>query len=241
MIDTLLKLLYPPKCMFCRQLVSENEKQYICEACYHTLHAEIAERLKLAGQDIETILERAEEKMQEEEMPDVLGVFPLFPYTGIYRKTVIRWKYAGIRRYAKGFAKLIIEDTKLFEKIKIDTLVPVPLAPSRMRKRGFNQASDLAEAISEQTGIAVQNCLRRIRDTKPQAKCNIQERQKNVRESMKCYINEKMQKIDIKNVLIIDDIYTTGSTIKECCRALKIEEHLSDIRIYVLVICKGEI
>lgn len=242
MIKTLLRLMYPPRCIFCRQMIDEDDEAYFCLACYTAIRSEVASRIKLSGYHIDEQLEKAEEKMQEEEVPKVVGVFPLLPYTGLYRKAVIRWKYAGIRKYAKGFARLIVDEMKLFDRLKIDLMLPVPLAPSRMRKRGFNQALDLARALNELTGVRyLPDCLQRIRDTIPQAKCTLQQRRKNVKGSMKCNNNKEIQKLPIKNLLLIDDIYTTGSTITECCRAIEQESVFKDARIYVLVICKGEI
>lgn len=240
MHNTLLKVIYPPKCILCRSLLSDREA-YFCETCYHKFRDEISLRMQVMYKDTNTLILAALEKMQEEEIPMILGVFPLFPYVNEYRRAIIRWKYTGIRKYARGFAELFVKESNLLQALEIDAIVPVPIAPSRMRKRGFNQALDFAEAISRLTGIQVIDCLERNRETRPQASCNLKERYTNIKGSISCNIDKDKIKKNISNVLIVDDIYTTGSTVKECCKALKAWECFKDIKVYILVTAKGEI
>ena len=130
-----------------------------------------------------------------------------------------------------------MEDSNLNASSK-QILVPIPLAPSRMKKRGFNQALDLALEISRLSGIPVVDCLRRCKDTKPQAQCDKKEREKNVYKSM---IFTKPSLKEVNDIILIDDIYTTGSTIKECIRVLRRERTSCNASIYVVVIGKGEL
>lgn len=240
MHHTLLKVLYPPKCILCRKPLRDG-KAYFCHTCYQKYKDEISLRMQVMYKDTAALILAALDKIQEEEMPMILGVFPLFPYVNEYRKAIIRWKYTGIRKYARGFAELAVKELNLLELLAIDAIVPVPIAPSRMRKRGFNQALDFAEAISDLTGIQVMDCLVRNRETRPQASCNLEERYANIKGSISCEIDKDKIKKNISNVLIVDDIYTTGSTVKECCKALKTWECFKDIKVYILVIAKGEI
>ena len=235
-----LKVIYPPKCILCRSLLSEG-KVYFCDTCYHKFRDEIALRMQVMYKDTSTLIAAAQEKKQEEEIPMILGVFPLFPYVNEYRRAIIRWKYTGIRKYARGFAELFVKESSLVQALEIDAIVPVPIAPSRRRKRGFNQALDFAQAISKLTGIQVIDCLVRNRETKPQASCNLEERYTNIKGSISCNIDKDKIKKNISNILIVDDIYTTGSTVNECCKALKSKECFKDIKVYILVVAKGEI
>ena len=237
MIKELLGLIYPKKCILCRKLLEEMDGEYVCRLCYDKFHAE---KEQLLGEDqvLQDNLwnELDEELALLEERPE--QIVALFPYTNEYRKSILRWKYRGVRKYAKGFAELLVTEQKVFEKVLVDAIIPVPLAPSRMRKRGFNQALDLAREISKLEDIPVWDCLKRVRDTKPQATCSREERYSNVQGSI-AFISEKCSR-DVNYVVIIDDIYTTGNTIKECIKILRKQHVFRNAKIVTVVVGKGD-
>ncbi len=251
-LQSLLGYFYPYKCMLCRRILTSLDELYICRMCHHNLKDNGSQLLNYhqtkksdsrlvldyKAQFIQSNLEISETKEADynalEYMPK--QIVSLFPYEAEYRKSILRWKYRGYRKYAKGFAKLLVEE-RLGEHHLDTVLIPIPLAPSRMKTRGYNQALDLAIEISKLTGIAVLNCLRRTHDTKPQVCCNREERYRNVYESM-CYIETKNSR-KIKYIWLIDDIYTTGSTIKEATRVIKKQEAFCDALIYTIVVGKG--
>lgn len=231
MLETLRKLIYPPKCILCRRLLEETEV-YFCTDCEQKFQSER-----------ETLAQLVQRR--HEESSGITGLVPqeiyaLFPYSNEYRRAILRWKYAGIRKYAEGFASLYTDELHLFEWLQIDALIPVPLAPSRKRKRGFNQSFDLAQEISKRTGIPTLDCLVRTKNTKPQSGCSREERRSNIKGSMRCNMSEIAKEQKLSNIALIDDIYTTGSTIKECCRVLEQEANLKNMNVYVLVVGKGD-
>lgn len=275
-MNSLLKLLYPPKCILCRKLLDELDGEYVCRLCLNQYHQErpnvlkdemimreVSETLLTGEQEIDGNLE---ESREESDHP--AQIIALFPYTGHYRKSILRWKYSGIRKYAKGYGGLLVEEQHCFQDLRPDLLIPVPLAPSRMRKRGFNQALDLAEVIGEKADVPVWDCLIRNKDTKPQAQCSREERYKNIQGTIEfkevnsvCLeenkiirttdewgvVEERMadkegQKLKphINYIALVDDIYTTGSTAKECIQVLRKQEVFKDARIIMLVAGKGD-
>lgn len=97
-------------------------------------------------------------------------------------------------------------------------MIPVPVSRKKMQKRGYNQAALIARQLAEKTGIPTDlHSLARIRDTIPQKELNHQERRKNLNNAFKMDQNA----VKYKKVLLVDDIYTTGSTIDACAVALK--------------------
>lgn len=237
MIKELLGLIYPKKCILCRKLLEEMDGEYVCRLCYDKFHAE---KEHLLGED-QILQDNICNELDEElallkERPE--QIVALFPYTNEYRKSILRWKYRGVRRYAKGFAELLVTEQKVFEKVLVDAIIPVPLAPSRMRKRGFNQALDLAREISKLEDIPVWDCLKRVRDTKPQTSCSREERYSNVQGSI-AFIPEKCSR-DVNYIVIIDDIYTTGNTIKECIKILRKQYIFRNAKIVTVVVGKGD-
>jgi len=102
-----------------------------------------------------------------------------------------------------------------------DFIVPVPLHRWRLMKRRYNQASIIAHYLSKQVQVPVlHEGLLRTRSTATQGHLNFEQRRKNVRKAF--MVNEKyVAEIKGKNIVLIDDVYTTGSTVKECTKALK--------------------
>ena len=116
--------------------------------------------------------------------------------------------------------------------MKADVLVPVPVHPSRLRIRGFNQAEELAWRLSEKTGIPVdRSILKRSKKTAPQKSLDPSGRLKNLEQAFTAgHIPP-----NIHSVILVDDIYTTGSTIEACTRVLKKAgmEHVYFVTIFI--------
>lgn len=102
-----------------------------------------------------------------------------------------------------------------------DVLVPVPLHPMRLLARRYNQAGLIAAALSKETGVRhLPLALKRTRATKSQGHLKSDERAKNVRKAFDVH-SAYEETIKGKNVILIDDVYTTGATVNECTNALK--------------------
>ena len=106
----------------------------------------------------------------------------------------------------------------MIRRMDVDAIVPVPIHRSRRRKRGFNQAEILAEILGKKLGIPVEpELLKRNRKTVPQKELSPSERLKNLTGA---FLAESLPD-DKKRILLVDDIYTTGSTLEACARVLK--------------------
>ena len=114
-----------------------------------------------------------------------------------------------------------------------DALIPVPLHKSRMRKRGFNQAALVAERMGERLGIPVEEkLLIRVKKTSPQKELNDSARRENLKNAFQLCGND----VKLKRVVLIDDIYTTGSTLDAAAAALLAA---GVEKVYFLSICIG--
>ena len=112
-------------------------------------------------------------------------------------------------------AALVAQDKDYLEA---DLIMPVPLHRTRLRERGFNQSLLLSQAISGLINIPVhQKVLKRIKYTKPQSKLNAAERQQNVKDAFRVI---EPGAVKGKTVIIVDDVLTTGSTIRACAESL---------------------
>ena len=132
---------------------------------------------------------------------------------------VYRFKYKNRRRFGKIFAQELADSYGgLIRRWAVDEIIPVPLHPSRLRKRGFNQAEILARELGERCDIPVRtDVLYRIRKTSPQKLLGRQERLRN----LKGAFGVSADWTPCKHVLLIDDIYTTGATLERAARVLK--------------------
>lgn len=234
MYQRLKKLIYPNKCMICRSILNEYVIGHLCDKCYSfVLRHHLCPKCGRPYNIGDTYCAYC----NKEEQDAIEQVIPLFPYEAQYKKAVLRWKYNGLRKYAKGYADLFVNDLCIIDKLKIDALIPVPLAPSRARMRGFNQALDLAKEISKLTDVKVYDILTRIKETKPQSKCNKKERLSNIKGSIE--VKPEITSLELNNIAIIDDIYTTGATVKECLSAINRQNLIKNTKLYVLIVCIG--
>ena len=130
-----------------------------------------------------------------------------------------RFKYRNRRQFGRTFARELAEQyTEQIDKWGIEEIIPIPLHTSRRKKRGFNQAEILAGELSAATGIPMStDVLFRIKKTSPQKSLGKRERQGNMKGAFAVSKAWKAR----KNVLLIDDIYTTGATIEKAAQMLK--------------------
>ena len=141
-------------------------------------------------------------------------------YAGI-RSSLYRFKYMGRQEYAAWYGQ---EMTRaLAARVRKggfprpDLIVPVPLSDKRMRKRGYNQAALLAREVARRLSLpCLEGALRRVRDTRPLKTEGVLERQENLKRSFLVYGND----VNLKSIMLIDDIYTTGATVDACAAAL---------------------
>lgn len=142
----------------------------------------------------------------------------LFVYPSV-SASIARFKYGGRREYAAFYAACMARVLGNFIRAcGADALVPVPLHKSRKQKRGYNQAEVLARELSALTGIPVYaDLIGRVKKTVPMKELSAAQRQNNLKKAFKILRND----VKLKTIIIVDDIYTTGSTIDAVSRELK--------------------
>jgi len=136
-------------------------------------------------------------------------------------------KYRNQTVIAELIGKLIGEKISHRQQKKPDCIIPIPLHPNRLKKRGFNQALEIARPISRKLRIPINtNAFSRIIDTKPQFELNASDRTKNLKNAF-----QQNHKINVKHVAIIDDVMTTGSTV-DAFSNLLIESGINKIEVW---------
>lgn len=162
----------------------------------------------------------------------------LLNYNEAARRSMAAIKYKNRREYLDFYSQAIeVRFDKRIERISPDVLIPVPVHNSRKRQRGFNQAEELAARLGTIWKLPVEtDLLIRKKKTDPQKQLTPKERLHNL-ENAFSLAEKKNPKNIPRTVVLVDDIYTTGSTLEACARILKTA---GVERIYTLVICVGE-
>ena len=197
-INSALDYFFPPICGMCGE-INEN---YICNNYY--------ENIKKIKKCV----------INEYNNRNFSKHLYIFKYEGIIRNKIIEYKFEDKGYLYKMFAKIILSDKKTCNFIKkYDVIIPVPISKKRKKKRGYNQSELVANELAQKLNQDIwTDIIIKKKDNKPQSELNKLERIKNVED-----IYEINKPIEVKNkkVLLLDDIYTTGSTVNEIARKLK--------------------
>lgn len=230
LIDQLLNILYPKCCPLCHKILADASV-LICPECSKKLSPVTGSRCFCCGIPVRDETEYCKRCGEKKRWFDQgKGIFF---YDEQMKRSILRYKYEGRRQYGEFYAKaMYIFAKKDVEKWKPDVLVPIPLYPRKQRMRGFNQAEDLAEKLAVYLNLPVDpEMLKKIKDTKSQKKINKREREKNLKGAFQALKTAKGKKI-----LIVDDVYTTGSTMDAAAKCLK---EAGALNVYFLTVCTG--
>jgi competence protein ComFC len=149
---------------------------------------------------------------------EIDGIRSPFRFDGVMRQAIHQLKYRNLRALAEPLAKLL-NDYLATNPIPGEVLVPVPLHQKRLRERGYNQSRLLAKELGKLTNLpVVDDCLIRQRHAPPQARSStVEERRSNVAGAFVC----RDHRLQNKQVLLIDDVSTSGATLDAGATALK--------------------
>lgn len=228
--DLLWNFLFPRRCPVCGE-ITEPAGSLICPSCLPKLSLIWQPTCKKCGKEIADSTEEFCESCKKHRRSFEYGL-ALFHYNEAARHSMAQIKYNNKREYLDFYgAAMAARYGHAFQRMGADCLIPVPIHPSRRRERGFNQAEVLADIVGERLGIPVRpELLVRRKKTKPQKDLAPAERLENLSGAFAAGCMDK----NVKSVILIDDIYTTGSTIEACARALK---EAGVERVYFAVLC----
>ena len=198
-LNQIINLIYPPKCGICGKINSN----FLCNKCKIQLE-------KQAKFEIEKN-QNTNHYFQEH--------LYIFEYQGMIRKIILNYKFNDKNYLYKTIVNFLLKNKKFFQILKsYDTIIPVPISKKRRKERGYNQSELIAKELAKNLQIGYnKNCLFKTKNVIEQSKLNKEERQKNIQGVYE--IRNPKQNKDQK-IILLDDIYTTGSTVKECSRIL---------------------
>jgi len=229
LLRKILDIFYPRCCPVCQKIL-KDQRRMICPECEKKLRPIGHPRCYKCGKPIEEGEYCKDCQKHTHIFDQGRGIFV---YDGIMRRSVTRYKYYGCREYGDFYAKAMYRYAwKNLNQWKPDLIVPVPIHKSKERLRGFNQAAYLANRLGCYTGIPVDTDLvQKVVKTKSQKKLNAMQRRKNLEKAFLVTKN-----IRGKDILVIDDVYTTGSTIDAMAGCLR---KRGAKNIYFLTVCIG--
>lgn len=197
-VSVFADLLFPPRCIFCEQIVAPGCK--ICEKCAEEIvpvnNSECI-NISLFGKNVPCAV--------------------LYIYADKVRQSIIRFKFYGEKKYADFYAEALAEQIlKIYQSVKIDAVTAVPISDERRKIRGYNQSEIVARKTAEKLNLPYDDFLVKKTDNREQHRLSSPQRRQNVKGVYRLSGIEAAG----KSILIIDDIVTTGSTLSECAEVL---------------------
>ena len=235
-VDLLAELFYPPRCMVCEEVLSAREKKYgLCARCRPLVNVIKEPFCMKCGKKLsDGTLEYCEdcgETGQNRFFSEGRGVYL---YDGVMREIMYRFKYRNKRYYSAYFAR---QAKRLYQgwiaDVRPDLILPVPMYRGKMKKRGYDQAECFAKALSRVFHIPKgRGVMERTRSTLPQKGLSGAARRLNLKNAF--HIRGNL--VQSQKILLVDDIYTTGSTVDAAAEAF-LEAGAADVR--CMYICVG--
>jgi len=214
MINKFLNTLFPEPCPVCSGRATDHLTAPICTECWQNIVPCSLPTCQRCGKPL----------MSEFSLTcgNCLNSEPAFKYAksfgiydGVLRKAINLFKYYGVKRLSKPLSDIIMK----MELPRVEVLIPVPLFKTRLKQREFNQSALIARQLSKYLNLDLLiNCLVKVKDTTPQVGLTSRERFKNIKNAFKV---SRKNLIKDKDIMLIDDVVTTGSTIRECSKVLK--------------------
>lgn len=198
LLDDLLDLLFPPKCPFCQSIL-ETPADPVCPACQKSLPW-------LVG------------RAGERKVDFTQGCCSPLAYRGAVREAIHRYKFSGVRAYARPFGLLMAQCVQDRPEMAADLVTWAPLSRKRRRERGYDQGELLARAMAKRLGLPAVPTLVKARHTQPQSGLDSAEARR--ANALGAYALLPGADAAGKRVLLADDVVTSGATLSECARTL---------------------
>ncbi len=217
-----LHTIFPATCASCKIPLWDDPIPGICQTCWGTIAKISSPCCTRCGVPFDSPLALQHSPTHtcgscRTKPPAFAQAWSLFPYQSPLKEAIALFKYHGKRSLTTPFLHAMI--SALPDLPNIDLLMPVPLHPQRLRERGYNQSALLAYGLSRHLKVPLLlSCLLRTRATVPQTSLTRKERLTNLR---KAFAIKDISRIKDQRILLIDDVYTTGTTLHECAKTFR--------------------
>jgi len=209
--NSLVTFLAPPFCSYCKKFL--KNKSIFCNNCKDLIRPIVSTTISITKKHS-------------------IKVFSVSNYKEPMRSLILSKHSSDI--ISSRYLGCLIWDLTYIKNMEFDYIVPIPLHWRRFAKRGFNQAQEIAHVISKRSGKKVVYLLKRIKNTKYQAELTAEKRIDNLQKAFSLSVND-LSKYKGKRFLLVDDLMTTGSTLKTASRLLL---SLKPISVCAVVACR---
>jgi len=235
-VKSFLELLYPEKntCFICNVYDSSIDDKYICSDCEKKLIKIVPPLCIKCSKPIDYASDCLCPDCNVYEKSFEAAKSP-FSYEGIIKECIYNFKYYNKPYFYKFFGNLLLRYMNEINYTNFDFITSVPLHKSKMRTRGYNQSQLLAKYMSDKLSIPYADVLKRTVKTTKQSQQSKDERKKNLKGAFAIKYPHTNTKIKNRSVLLVDDVYTTGSTADECSNTLL---NFGVSKVYVITIAR---
>lgn len=226
--ENIFAALFPAECRGCGHLLLNISRLPVCRDCLHSAKTFDGPQCVVCGELLLGQLTVGEEPLCglcQRARPTYERAFAYGPYEGAVRDLIHLLKYQLMTPAARPLGELLASSIRaaVREAGNDAVLVPIPLYSGKERQRTFNQAEEIARAAVRASGVKLEidpKLLARVRETKSQTGLTRHQRRENVRGAFAVPKNLKIA-VKGRNIILLDDVFTTGTTAEECARVLK--------------------
>lgn len=231
--NAILDLVFPRHCPVCDEVVPFDEGK-VCRSCIRKIKYIKEPRCRICGKQLFDEVQMLCTDCESRKHIFDYG-FSLYDYNSM-KKSIYRFKYNGRSEYSQFYAEDIYKHLKEeIEAMEADSIIPIPVHVTKQRQRGYNQAQLIAKELSRLTGIPMYtNVVKRVKKTVPQKELDIRGRQNNLKKAFNIATNV----VKLNKTILIDDIYTTGTTLDAVALLLK-QNGVKDVSFITLSIGEG--
>jgi len=236
MLGPIINLLYPAICRVCLKKIDEFDRN-ICDDCAKKIIERLPPFCARCGRQLKAGAETGHVcRYCEEDKPYFDRAWSVCRYEGVLKGLIHDFKYKKVTSLSADFAAMIIGFMRKYGAGKdCQMILSVPMHPDRLLGREVNHADMLARALGKKLGISYSgNALKKIKNTPLQSRLRRSARIKNMSSSFSL---KDRQAVRDKNIMLVDDLFTTGSTVNECSRILK---DSGAKRVEVITLARGD-
>jgi len=222
MIAGLINLFYPPLCHGCGKKTTLPE-QNLCKGCLENIKKRLPPFCVRCGRQLPSQIQLKDTCSDcKTENPYYDRALSVFHYGDILKELVHTFKYGKMTSLANEFVELTVDFMKEHGMCKkLDLVLCIPMHPARLLRREINGSHILAKNTAKKLGVRYSgSLLKKIKSTPPQSKLKRHQRIGNIKGSFSIKKN-RASAVQDKDILLVDDLFTTGSTANECSRILK--------------------
>ncbi len=213
----IIHIFIPKLCPVCGVAKLQHKGQKVCNSCYGQLPFYPDDVCRKCGGEVDSILDSCSECLESKFCWD--RGFTVWKYEGLAREAVHQYKYKGEFGIIEFFSEQMAQKIQKADDLELDLITWIPLHFTKKLWRGYNQSELLAKGLSARLNLPCKKLINRVKCTRQQAMLDCADRLKNMKNAFA--INQKNSpSVKDRNILLLDDVFTTGTTLNKAAEVL---------------------